>query len=89
MSRTAVILVGGKGTRLRPYTDHCPKPLGKLAGRPIIDHVLDRLRDARLQEVTVNLHYMADMLAEHLRAYKGMEINLSFEDVFRGALSFC
>jgi MurNAc alpha-1-phosphate uridylyltransferase len=76
----AFILAAGMGTRLRPYTDHCPKPLVKLNGKPIIDHVLDRLKAANVQEVTVNLHYMADMLAEHLHAYKGMEIKLSFED---------
>ena len=76
----AFILAAGMGSRLRPYTDHCPKPLVKLAGRPIIDHVLDRLYDAGVRHVTVNLHYMADMLAQHLRGRHDMDILLSFED---------
>ena len=74
------ILAAGLGTRLRPYTDHCPKPLVKLGGRPIIDHVLDRLRAAGVTRVTVNLHYMADMLAEHLRGRDDLAITLSFEE---------
>lgn len=75
----AFILAAGLGTRLRPYTDHCPKPMVQLRGRPIIDHVMDRLRDAGVRRVTVNLHYMADMLADHLRRRDDMDIVLSFE----------
>ena len=63
----AFILAAGKGTRLRPYTDNCPKPLVPAGGQPIIDHVLDRLEDAKISHVTVNLHYMADMLEAHLK----------------------
>jgi MurNAc alpha-1-phosphate uridylyltransferase len=75
----AFILAAGYGKRLRPYTDHCPKPLVPLAGQPIIGHVLDRLREAGVRQVTVNLHYMGDMLADYLRQRKDMEIVLSFE----------
>jgi MurNAc alpha-1-phosphate uridylyltransferase len=63
----AFILAAGKGTRLRPYTDNCPKPLVPAGGQPIIDHVLDRLEEGGVTHVTVNLHYMADMLEAHLR----------------------
>lgn len=62
----AFILAAGMGKRLRPYTDQCPKPLVKVAGRAIIDHVLESLEDAGVRHVTVNTHYMADMLEAYL-----------------------
>ncbi|MCB9990284.1 MAG: nucleotidyltransferase family protein [Rhodospirillales bacterium] len=62
----AIILAAGKGTRLKPYTDTCPKPLVEIAGKPIIDHALDNLAAAGIQKTAVNLHYMGDMLETHL-----------------------
>ena len=76
---TAFILAAGLGTRLRPYTDHCPKPMVPMAGRPIIDHVIDRLAAAGVTKLIVNLHYMADRLEAHLRQRTDMEIRLSHE----------
>lgn len=78
--RSAFILAAGRGERLRPYTDQCPKPLVEIGGRAIIDHVIDRLVAANVQDVTVNLHYKADMLAAHLSKRKDIEIKLSVED---------
>lgn len=75
----AFILAAGMGTRLRPYTDHCPKPLVPLNGRPIIDHVLDRLAEAGVRFVTVNLHYMADRLDAHLRKRTDLQIRTVYE----------
>lgn len=72
--QSAFILAAGLGTRLRPYTDHCPKPMVRIAGRSIIDRALDRLEAAGVREVCVNLHYMADVLEAHLRARTGPKI---------------
>ncbi len=82
--KRAFILAAGFGTRLRPYTDHCPKPMVKVAGRSLIWRSLDKLRASGIYEVVVNLHYMADILADHLReymkTYPDMNIHLSYED---------
>lgn len=76
----AFILAAGEGRRLRPYTDHCPKPMVKLNGKSIIDHTIDKLVAVGVRSITVNLHYMADMLAEHLSKRTDVQFNLSFED---------
>lgn len=76
----AFILAAGKGTRLRPYTDSMPKPLVEVGGRSLIERILDRLKDAGVSRVTVNLHYMADMLEERLSQRTDMEIFFSRED---------
>lgn len=64
--KRAMVMAAGKGTRMRPLTDTLPKPLVPFMGRPLIDHVLDRLGKAGIEEVIVNTHHFADMLEEHL-----------------------
>ena len=64
--RYAMVLAAGLGSRMRPLTDTIPKPLVKVAGRPLIDHVLDRLADVGVEKAVVNVHHFADQLFEHL-----------------------
>lgn len=81
--RRAFILAAGMGTRLRPYTDHCPKPMVEVGGRSLIWQILDKLCEAGVEEVAVNLHYRAEQLQEHLERYDGSEnvrIHFSQED---------
>jgi MurNAc alpha-1-phosphate uridylyltransferase len=60
-----MVLAAGFGTRMRPLTDTTPKPLVKVDGKPLLDHVLDRLADAGVEQVAVNVHYLADQIIQH------------------------
>ena len=66
--RTAMVMAAGLGKRMRPLTATRPKPLVELAGKPLIDHVLDRLKAAGVEHVVVNVHYLPDALIAHLDA---------------------
>jgi len=63
---TAMVLAAGYGKRMRPLTENVPKPMIRLAGRPLIDHVLARLAAAGVREAVVNVHYLPDALEMHL-----------------------
>lgn len=76
----AFILAAGMGARLRPYTDKCPKPMVPVNGKPIIDYALDKLLVVNIDNVTVNLHYLGDVLEEHLSSRVRPAITLSREE---------
>ncbi|WP_156139540.1 nucleotidyltransferase family protein [Sphingomonas sp. 35-24ZXX] len=63
-----MVMAAGLGKRMRPLTITTPKPLVRVAGKPLIDHVLDHLGDAGMRRVIVNVHYLADSLEAHLNA---------------------
>src|ERR1700692_2991635 len=62
----AMVLAAGLGVRMRPLTDRLPKPLVSVAGRPLLDHVLDKLGDAAVSEAVVNVHYLPDQIIDHV-----------------------
>jgi N-acetyl-alpha-D-muramate 1-phosphate uridylyltransferase len=76
---TAMVLAAGLGTRMRPLTDDRPKALVTLGGRALIDHVLDRLKQAGVRRAVVNVHAFADMLEAHVKRRDDLEIVISDE----------
>ncbi len=74
-----IVLAAGLGSRMRPLTDQVPKPLVRLKGRALIDHVLDRLATAGIARAVVNVHYMADAIEVHLRQRKSPQVVISDE----------
>lgn len=77
---TAMVLAAGLGTRMRPLTDKRPKPLVEVCGRPLLDHVLDRLDQAGISQAVVNVHHHAGQIEDHVQARKrGPHITISDE----------
>ena len=82
----AMILAAGLGTRLRPLTDHCPKPLLPLMLQPMLAHLLRQLQRYEVRDVIINLHHHATQLATWLGdgSRWGLHLSLSFEQEILG-----
>lgn len=84
--RKAMIFAAGLGTRLKPLTDTRPKALVEIAGKPLIEHVLQKLVSAGFNDIVVNVHHFADMIEEWGRNivktpyYQDKNIRISFSD---------
>src|SRR5262249_6177702 len=76
----AMVLAAGLGTRLRPLTDTVPKPMVRVAGKPMIDTVIDRLAAIGVREIVVNTHHLAEVIENHVGARKDVHISFSRED---------
>ena len=75
----AMVLGGGYGKRMMPLTKDIPKPMVVLKGRPLIDHVLDRIAAAGVPRAVVNVHYCADKLQAHVEKREHPKIAISDE----------
>ena len=77
---TAMVMAAGLGKRMRPLTATRPKPLVEVAGKPLIDHCLERLQAAGVKKVVVNVHYLPNALEAHLsNRFEDLEILISDE----------
>lgn len=78
----AMILAAGRGKRMRPLTDHTPKPLLPVSGKPLIEYHLEKLQSAGYHDVVINLHHLGEQIRERLGTGDrfGLSITYSVED---------
>ena len=62
---TMVIMAGGKGTRLRPHTENCPKPMLPVAGKPILQHIIERAKLQGFGHFVLSLNYLGQIIRDH------------------------
>lgn len=77
--RRAMVLAAGLGKRMRPITDTLPKPLVAIGGKPMLDHALDRLAEAGVEEAVVNVHHLAGLIETHLATRTEPRVTISDE----------
>lgn len=76
----ALVFAAGLGTRLRPYTDNMPKALLELCGKPLIEHVLLKLKESGFTDVVINVHHFAQMIEDFIESKHCYGMTISFSD---------
>ena len=72
-----LIMAGGKGQRLRPHTENCPKPMLRVAGKPMLEHILDRAKLVGFKRFLISIHYLGHVIEDYFQDGRkwGVEIN--------------
>lgn len=79
---TAMVMAAGLGTRMRPLTDHKPKPLVEVAGKPLIEYAFDKLRLAGVKKAVVNVHYLPEQVEAYVAEHADdLDITISDERI--------
>jgi len=76
----AMILAAGLGTRLKPITQEIPKALIKVEGKPLIEHVINKLKIAGFNEIIINVHHFPDLIIDFLRSKHNFDIHIEISD---------
>jgi MurNAc alpha-1-phosphate uridylyltransferase len=74
----AMILAAGRGSRLRPLTDTCPKPLIKVAGKSLIEYHLENLHDAGITDIVINLRHLGQQIQDYVGNGQSWGVNVAY-----------
>lgn len=73
-----VIMAGGMGTRLRPHTENCPKPLLLVAGKPMLEHIIERAKLEGFSRFVLAVHYLGHMIEDHFGNGKRLGVQIDY-----------
>lgn len=77
---TMVIMAGGRGTRLRPFTENCPKPMLPVAGKPMLQHIIERAKSQGFVRFVLSLNYLGEMIRDHFGDGSAYGVTISYVD---------
>lgn len=75
---TMVIMAGGRGARMHPQTDICPKPMLKVAGKPMLEHIIQQARDGGFEDFIISLHYLGHIIEEHFLDGSSLDVRIQY-----------
>ena len=81
-----MIFAAGLGTRLSPYTTNCPKALVKIAGKPLLQRAIEKLRQSGFTEIVINIHHFGEQIIEFLQKNHNFGLDISISDETDGLL---
>lgn len=76
----AFIFAAGLGTRLKPLTDTMPKALVPVGGKPLLAHVIEKLKAAGCKKIVINIHHFGDMIIDYVKSQNNFGVEILFSD---------
>jgi dTDP-glucose pyrophosphorylase len=77
-NNTIVIMAGGKGIRMRPHTENCPKPMLAIAGKPILEHIIERAKSNGFFNFIIAVHYLGHMIEDYFKDGSKWDVKISY-----------
>ncbi len=77
-SNLMVIMAGGMGTRLRPHTENCPKPLVSVAGKPMLEHIIERAKAEGFSHFVLAIHYLGHMIEDYFGNGERLDVRIDY-----------
>ena len=78
LCNSMVIMAGGKGTRLLPYTESCPKPMVHVAGKPMLHHIIERAKEAGFGHFILAINHLGHMIEEYVGKGEGFGVKVDY-----------
>jgi dTDP-glucose pyrophosphorylase len=76
---TMVVMAGGQGKRLRPFTEDCPKPMLRVAGKPMLEHIIDRARAEGFNRFLLSVHYLANVIEDYFGKGERWQVEIGYQ----------
>lgn len=73
-----VIMAGGRGTRLRPHTENCPKPMLEVGGKPMLEHIIERAKVDGFVNFIISIHYLGEMIEDYFGDGSKLEVKIQY-----------
>lgn len=73
-----VIMAGGRGTRLRPHTENCPKPMLEVGGKPMLEHIVERAKAEGFERFVFAVHYLGYMIEDHFGDGARLQVQIEY-----------
>ena len=73
-----VIMAGGMGTRLRPYTENCPKPMLTVSGKPMLEHIIERAKQEGFSHFVLAIHYLGHVVEDYFRDGNRLQVRIDY-----------
>ena len=77
-SNIMVIMAGGGGTRLRPHTENCPKPMLEIGGKPMLQHIIERAKREGFHRFVISLHYLGHMIEDYFGSGERLDVEIEY-----------
>lgn len=77
-NNTFVVMAGGQGKRLRPYTENCPKPMLKIEGKPILEHIIDRAKSEGFYNFIISVNYLSEIIKDYFGDGSRHKVNIKY-----------
>ena len=75
---TMVIMAGGRGTRMHPYTEDCPKPMLRVAGKPMLEHIIQQAKGEGFEDFIISVHYLSHIIEEHFLDGRNLDVRIRY-----------